>query len=73
MSELFGNIALASLLTAGIIGVGGCAIKILDLESKIGDIVLYIAAFFAIISGISFIAFVWLITVFGGHHTCFIY
>lgn len=72
MSELFGNIALASLLTAGIIGVGGCAIKILNLESKIGDIVLYIAAFFAVISGISFIAFVWLITVFGGHHTCFI-
>lgn len=72
MSELFGNIALASLLTAGIIGVGGCAIKIINLESKIGDIVLYIAAFFAVISGISFIAFVWLITVFGGH-TCFIY
>lgn len=72
MNELFGNIALASLLTAGIIGVGGCAIKILNLESKIGDIVLYIAAFFAVISGISFIAFVWLITVFGGHHTCFI-
>ena len=72
MNELFGNIALASLLTAGIIGVGGCAIKILNLESKIGDIVLYIAAFFAVISGISFIVFVWLITVFGGHHTCFI-
>lgn len=72
MNELFGNIALASLLTAGIIGVGGCAIKILNLESKIGDIVLYIAAFFTVISGISFIAFVWLITVFGGHHTCFI-
>lgn len=72
MSELFGNIALASLLTAGIIGVGGCAIKIINLDSKIGDIVLYIAAFFAVISGISFIAFVWLITVFGGHHTCFI-
>lgn len=71
MSELFGNIALASLLTAGIIGVGGCAIKILDLESKIGDIVLWIAAFFVAISGISFIAFVWLITVFGGHR-CFI-
>lgn len=71
-SELFGNIALASLLTAGIIGVGGCAIKIINLDSKIGDIVLWIAAFFAVISGISFIAFVWLITVFGGHHTCFI-
>lgn len=71
MNELFGNIALASLLTAGIIGVGGCAIKILNLESKIGDIVLYIAAFFAVISGISFIAFVWLITVFGSHK-CFI-
>lgn len=72
MNELFGNIALASLLTAGIIGVGGCAIKILNLESKIGDIVLYIAAFFAGVAGISFIVFVWLITVFGGH-TCFIY
>lgn len=72
MNELFGNIALASLLTAGIVGVGGSAIKIINLESKIGDIVLYIAAFFAVISGISFIAFVWLITVFGGHHTCFI-
>ena len=72
MNELFGNIALASLLTAGIIGVGGCAIKIINLESKIGDIVLYIAAFFAAVAGISFIAFVWLITVFGGHHTCFI-
>lgn len=72
MSELFGNIALASLLTAGIIGVGGCAIKLINLESKIGDIVLWIAAFFAVISGISFIVFVWIITVFGGHHTCFI-
>lgn len=73
MNELFGNIALASLLTAGIIGVAGSAIKIIDLESKIGDIVLWIAAFFAGVAGISFIAFVWLITVFGGHHTCFIY
>lgn len=72
MNELFGNVALASLLTAGIVGVGGSAIKIINLESKIGDIVLYIAAFFAVISGISFIAFIWLITVFGGHHTCFI-
>lgn len=71
-SELFGNIALASLLTAGIVGVGGSAIKLINLESKIGDIVLWIAAIFAVISGISFIAFVWLITVFGGHHTCFI-
>ena len=71
MSELFGNIALASLLTAGIIGVGGCAIKIINLESKIGDVVLWIAAFFAAISGISFIAFVWLFIVFGGHR-CFI-
>lgn len=67
MNELFGNIALASALTAGIIGVGGCAIKILDLESKIGDVVLWIAAFFAAISGICFIVFIWLITVFGGH------
>ncbi len=64
MSELFGNIALASLLTAGIIGVGGCAIKILDLESKIGDIVLYIAAFFAGIAGLASIIFIWLIAVF---------
>lgn len=71
MNELFGNVALASLLTAGIIGVGGCAIKIINLDSKIGDIVLYIAAFFAVISGISFIVFVWLITVFGSHK-CFI-
>ncbi len=72
MSELFGNIALASVLTAGIIGVGGCTIKILDLESKIGDVILWIAAFFAVIAGVSFIVFIWLITVFGGHHTCFI-
>lgn len=72
MSELFGNIALASLLTACIIGAGGVAIKILNLDSKIGDIVLWIAAFFTVIAGISFIVFVWLITVFGGH-TCFIY
>lgn len=72
MSELFGNIALASLLTAGIIGVGGCAIKIINLESKIGDVLLWITAFFAGVAGISFIAFVWLITVFGGH-PCFIY
>lgn len=71
MSELFGNIALASALTAGIIGVGGSAIKILNLKSKIGDVILWIAAFFAAISGISFIVFIWLITVFGGH-TCFI-
>ncbi len=72
MSELFGNIALASLLTACIIGVGGAAIKILNLDSKIGDMVLWISAFFAVIAGISFIVFVWLITVFGGHR-CFIY
>ena len=71
MNWLFGNIALASLLTAGIIGVSGCAIKLINLESKIGDVVLWIAAFFAGIAGISFIAFVWLITVFGGHR-CFI-
>lgn len=45
MSELFGNIALASAITAGIIGAAGSAIKIINLESKIGDIVLYIAAF----------------------------
>ena len=72
MNELFGNVALASLLTAGIVGVGGCAIKLINLESKIGDVLLWVTAFFAVISGISFIAFVWLITVFGGHHTCFI-
>ena len=72
MSELFGNVALASAITAGIIGAAGSAIKIIDLESKIGDVVLWIAAFFAAVSGISFIAFVWLITVFGGHK-CFIY
>ena len=71
MNWLFGNIALASLLTAGIIEVSGCAIKLINLESKIGDVVLWIAAFFAGIAGISFIAFVWLITVFGGHR-CFI-
>lgn len=72
MSELFGNIALASAITAGIIGVGGCAIKIINLDSKIGDVLLWITAFFAGVAGISFIVFVWLITVFGGH-TCFIY
>ena len=64
MSELFGNIALASLLTAGIIGAAGSAIKIIDLESKIGDIVLYIAAFFAGIAGLASIIFIWLIAVF---------
>ena len=53
MNELFGNIALASLLTAGIIGATGCAIKILNLESTIGDIVLWIAAFFVGIAGLS--------------------
>lgn len=72
MSELFGNIALASLLTAGIIGAGGCAIKIINLDSKIGDVLLWITAFFAGVAGLSFIVFVWLITVFGGH-PCFIY
>lgn len=64
MSELFGNIALASLLTAGIIGVAGSAIKIIDLESKIGDIVIWIAAFFAGIAGLASIIFIWLIAVF---------
>lgn len=64
MSELFGNIALASAITAGIIGAAGSAIKIIDLESKIGDIVLYIAAFFAGIAGLSSIIFIWLIAVF---------
>lgn len=64
MSELFGNIALASAITAGIIGVAGCAIKIIDLESKIGDIVIWIAAFFAGIAGLTSIIFIWLIAVF---------
>lgn len=64
MSELFGNIALASAITAGIIGAAGSAIKINDLESKIGDIVLYIAAFFAGIAGLASIIFIWLIAVF---------
>lgn len=64
MSELFGNIALASLLTAGIIGAGGCAIKIINLESKIGDVLLWITAFFAGIAGLASIIFIWLIAVF---------
>ena len=63
-SELFGNIALASAITAGIIGATGCAIKILDLESKIGDIILWIAAFFASIAALSSIIYIWLIAVF---------
>lgn len=64
MSELFGNIALASAITAGIIGVTGSAIKIIDLESKIGNIVIWIAAFFAGIAGLASIIFIWLIAVF---------
>lgn len=63
-SELFGNIALASAITAGIIGTCGCAIKILDLESKIGDVLLWITAFFAGMTGIASIIFIWLIAVF---------
>lgn len=64
MSELFGNIALASAITAGIIGAAGSAIKIINLESKIGDIVIWIAAFFAGIAGLASIIFIWLIAVF---------
>lgn len=64
MSELFGNIALASAITAGIIGAAGSAIKIIDLESKIGNIVIWIAAFFAGIAGLVSIIFIWLIAVF---------
>ena len=64
MSELFGNIALASAITAGIIGVAGSAIKIIDLESKIGNIVIWIAAFFTGIAGLASIIFIWLIAVF---------
>ena len=64
MSELFGNIALASAITAGIIGVGGCAIKIINLDSKIGDVLLWITAFFAGIAGLASIIFIWLIAVF---------
>lgn len=63
-SELFGNIALASAITAGIIGATGCAIKMLNLESKIGDIILWIAAFFAGVSALSSIIYIWLIAVF---------
>lgn len=63
-SELFGNIALASAITAGIIGAAGIAIKIYNLESKIGDIIIWIAAFFAGIAGIASIIFIWLISVF---------
>lgn len=64
MGELFGNIALASAITAGIIGATGCAIKILNLESKIGDIILWIAAFFAGVAALSSIIYIWLIAVF---------
>lgn len=64
MSELFGNIALASAITAGIIGAAGSAIKIINLESKIGNIVIWIAAFFAGIAGLASIIFIWLIAVF---------
>ena len=64
MSELFGNIALASLLTAGIIGVGGCAIKIINLDSKIGDVLLWITAFFVGVAALSSIIYIWLIAVF---------
>jgi len=63
-SELFGNIALASAITSGIIGIAGCTIKMLDPESKIGDIIIWIAAFFAGITGISSIIYIWLIAVF---------
>lgn len=63
-SELFGNIALASVITAGIIGATGSAIKILNLESKIGDIILWIAAFFAGVAALSSIIYIWLIAVF---------
>lgn len=63
-SELFGNIALASAITAGIIGAAGIAIKIYNLESKIGDIMLWITAFFAGVAGISSIIYIWLIAVF---------
>jgi hypothetical protein len=63
-SELFGNIALASAITAGIIVATGCAIKILNLESKIGDIILWIAAFFAGVAALSSIVYIWLIAVF---------
>jgi len=63
-SELFGNIAFASAITAGVIGVAGIAIKIYNLESKIGDIIIWIAAFFAGIAGIASIIFIWLISVF---------
>lgn len=63
-SELFGNIAFASAITAGVIGAAGIAIKIYNLESKIGDIIIWIAAFFAGIAGIASIIFIWLISVF---------
>ena len=63
-SELFGNIAFASAITAGIIGAAGIAIKIYNLESKIGDIVIWIAAFFAGIAGLASIIYIWLIAVF---------
>lgn len=63
-SELFGNIALAAAMTAGIIGASGCAIKIINLESKIGDVLLWITAFFAGMTGIESIIFIWLIAVF---------
>lgn len=63
-SELFGNIAFASAITAGIIGAAGIAIKIYNLESKIGDVLLWITAFFAGIAGLASIIFIWLIAVF---------
>ena len=72
MGEFFGNITLESVFTTCIVAIFGCVTKMINDESKVGTILFWITAFFAGVAGISFIVFVWLITVFGGHHTCFI-
>lgn len=64
MSILFLNIAFASFMTALIIAAIGCAVQIYDLESKIGKIILMIAAFFGIIAAITTIIYIWLEAVF---------
>lgn len=66
MGELFGNITLASVMTTCIVAIFGCVAKMINDESKVGTVLFWITAFFAGITGLSFIIYAWLITVFKG-------
>lgn len=66
MGDLFSNISFACLTTGLIILLIGLTVKMYDLESKIGNTILFIAVVFGCMSGITAIISIWLTFVFRG-------